>query len=66
MKPKCGKSKKAADEVQPGVSLTFLSHFSVFRDLFPVTYIYMFVKKEKKIKMLSIVTSFMHLSSNRS
>ena len=40
MKPKCGKSKKAADEVQPGVSLTFLSHFSVFRDLFPVTYMY--------------------------
>ena len=34
MMPKCGKTHKVANKVQPSVSVMFLPHFDVFCDLF--------------------------------
>ena len=34
MMPKCGKTQKVANKVQPSVSVMFLPHFDVFCDLF--------------------------------
>ena len=67
---KCSKNKKVAHEAQRSVSLMFLPHFDVLFDLLLnrrtatwnlfVLYIY------KELKKVLMMTSSIHLSSNRS
>ena len=71
MMSKCGtcKNKKVAHEAQPSVSLMFLPHFDVLCDLLlnrcTATW-NLFVLYKKELKKVSMMTSSICLSSNRS
>ena len=69
MKSKCGKNKKVAHEAQPSVSLMFLPHFDILCDLLlnrrTATW-NLFVLYNKELKKVSMMTSSIRLSSNRS
>ena len=64
-----GKNKKVAHEVQPSVSLMFLPHFDILCDLLlnrrTATW-NLFVLYNKELKKVSMMTSSIRLSSNRS
>ena len=69
MTSKCGKNKKVAHEAQPIVTLMFLPHFDVLYDLLlnrrTATW-NLFVLCSKELKKVSMMTSSIRLSSNRS
>ena len=69
MTSKCGKNKKVAHKAQPSVSLMFLPHFDVLCDLLlnrrTATW-NLFVLYNKELKKVLMMTSSIHLSSNRS
>ena len=66
---KCGKNKKVTHEAQLSVSLMFLPHFDVLCDLLlnrrTATW-NLFVLYNKELKKVLMMTSSIHLSSNRS
>ena len=59
MTPKGGKNRKVAHLALPSVPLMFLSHSDFFWDLLKLN---QRIKSEKSL----MVTSYVHLSSNRS
>ena len=69
MTSKCGQNKKVAHEAQPSVSLMFLPHFDILCDLLlnrrTATW-NLFVLYNKELKKVLMMTSSIHLSSNRS
>ena len=69
MTSKRGKNKKVAHKAQPSVSLTFLPHFNVLRDLLlnrrTATW-NLFVLYNKELEKVLMMTSSICLSSNRS
>ena len=69
MTSKCDKNEKVAYEAQPSVSLMFLPHFDVLRDLLlnrHTTTWNLFVLYNRELKKVLMMTSSMCLSSNRS
>ena len=69
MMSKCGKNKKVAHKAQPSVSLMFLPHFDILCDLLLNRHTAtwnLFVLYNKELKKVSMMTSSMRLSSNRS